>query len=99
MLTLLYSAETWTLRERQKQRLRVFDMACLRKIEGVMRRDRIRNGEIFSRLNIRCSIIDRIQNRQLRYFGHLNRMKDGRYPKIAYNGYVHGSRKKGGPKN
>src|SRR6218665_3423756 len=33
--TLLYNAETWTLRERQKQRLRVFEMACLRKIEVV----------------------------------------------------------------
>src|SRR6218665_1700626 len=29
--TLLYNAETWTLREKQKQRLRVFKMACLQK--------------------------------------------------------------------
>ncbi len=39
---LLYNSETWTLRETEKQRLRVFEMACLRKIEGVTRRDRIR---------------------------------------------------------
>src|SRR6218665_1836541 len=49
--TLLYNAETWTMTEKQKQRLRVFEMACLRKIEGVTRRDRIRNEEIFNRLN------------------------------------------------
>ena len=85
----------WTLREKQKQRLRVFEMACLRKIEGVTRRDMIRNEEIFNRLNIRIGIVNRIRNKRLRYFGHLNRMKNERYPKIAYNGYVHGFRKRG----
>ena len=49
--TLLYNAETWTLREKQKQRLRVFEMACLRKIEKVTRRHRIINEEIFIRQN------------------------------------------------
>ena len=39
---LLYNSETWTLKEAQKDRLRVLEMAFLRKIEGVTRRDRIR---------------------------------------------------------
>src|SRR6218665_557752 len=93
--TLLYNAETWTLREKQKQRLRVFEMTCPRKIEGITRRDRIRNEEIFNRLDIRLGIIYRIRNKRLRYFGHLNRTKNERYPNIAYNGYVHGARKRG----
>ena len=59
----------------------------------------LRNEEIHSRLNIRCSIIGRIQNKRLRYFGHLNRMQDERYRKIAYNDYVHGVRKRERPKN
>jgi len=46
------------MKEKQKQRLRVFEMACLRKIEGVTRRDRIRNEEIFNKLNIRIGIVD-----------------------------------------
>ena len=50
---LLYNAETWTLKEAEKQRLGVFEMACLRKIEGVTRRDRIRNTDIRERLNRR----------------------------------------------
>src|SRR6218665_26492 len=36
-----------------------------------------------------------IRNKRLRYFGHLNRMKNEQYPKIAYNGYVLGTRKRG----
>ena len=43
----------------------------------------IRNEEIYNRLNIRCGIIDRMQNKRLHYFGHLTRMQDGRYPKLA----------------
>src|SRR6218665_1637845 len=68
--TLLYNAETWTMQEKQKQRLRVFEMACLRKIEGVTRRNRIRNDEIFNRLNIRIGIIDRIRNKRPRTLGN-----------------------------
>src|SRR6218665_2488059 len=81
--------------QKQKQRLRVFEMACPRKIDGITRRDRIRNEEIFNRLDIRLGIIDRKQNKCIRYIGHLNRMKNERYPKIAYNGYVHRTRKRG----
>ena len=44
--TLLYNASTWTLKEKQKQRLAVFEIACLRRIEGVTRRDKLRNEEI-----------------------------------------------------
>ena len=87
------------MKQKQTHRLRVFGMACLRSIEGDIRRDKmIRNEEMYSRLNIRCSIIDRIQSKRLRYFGHLTRMQDERYPKIACNGYVRGVRKRGRPK-
>ena len=34
---LLYNSETWTLKEDQKDRLRVLEMSFLRKIEGVTR--------------------------------------------------------------
>src|SRR6218665_3200294 len=88
----------WTLKEKQKPRLSVFKMACLRRIEGVTRRDKIRNEEIYNRLNIRYSIIDTIQNKRLCYFGHLTRMQDERYRIIACSGYVHGVRKRGRPK-
>ena len=63
--------------------------------DRVTRRDRIRKEEIFNRLNIRIGIIDIIRNKRLQYFGHLNRMRNERYPKIAYNGYAHGTTKRG----
>jgi len=42
---LLYNIETWTLKEKQRQRLRVFKMAWLWRIEGITKRDKIRNKE------------------------------------------------------
>ena len=95
---LLYNSETWTIKETQKQRLRVFEMACLRKIEGVTRREKIRNEEIRERVGC-CQEIDRrIRKRRLKYFGHVNRMPPERYPRIALYGYVHGKRNQGRPK-
>src|SRR6218665_44022 len=39
--TLRMYGSAYGMKEKQKQRLSVFEMACLRKIEGVTRRDRI----------------------------------------------------------
>jgi hypothetical protein len=39
---LLYNSKTWKLKEEEILRLKVFEMACLRKLEGVTR-ERIRN--------------------------------------------------------
>jgi len=95
---LLYNSENWTLKTTQQNRLKVFEMSCLRKIEGVTRRDRIRNEEIFDRLKLSQDIYIRIRQRRLRYFGHVNRMSQGRYPKLALEGYVQGRRGRGRPK-
>ena len=73
-------------------------MTFLRKIEGVTRRDRIRNKEIYDRLSLRQIVIQRIQQRRLRYFGHVARMGQNRFPRIAMEGYVHGERGRGRPK-
>ena len=83
---LLYNSETWTLKEKDKSKLRVFEMTCLQKIEGVTRKDRIRNEEIRGRLHVQQDIVGDITKRRLRYFGHISRMDNGRYPKIAFNG-------------
>ena len=50
---ILFTARTraTTAKLASRNRLKVFEMACLRKIEGVSRRDRIRNTEIQNRLN------------------------------------------------
>jgi len=90
---LLYNSETWTLKQTQENRLRVFEMSCLRRIAGVTRRDRIRNKEVCDRVGLLQDIANRIQQQRMQYFGHVQRMDHTRYPKLALHGYVHGTRR------
>ena len=68
---LLYNSETWTLRESDKSKLRVFEMNCLRKIQGITRRDRKRNDDIRRELGMEIDVVKRIQKKRLGYFGHV----------------------------
>ena len=73
-------------------------MGCLRKIKGVTRRDKIRNADIRKELGITTDIVQKIQARRLRYYGHVVRMKAERLPNIALFGRVHGKRTRGRPR-
>ena len=44
--TLLYGCETWTILKRHERKLQAFEMMCLRRVEGVTRKDRVRNEEV-----------------------------------------------------
>ena len=88
----LYGAETWTLKAADERRLNTFEMSCLRRIMGVSRRDRLRNYHIRATLGINTSIHDRIHIRRLTYYGHVTRMDNTRFPKIALEGVIHGTR-------
>ena len=95
---LLYNSETWTLKEVDKNRLRVFEMSILRRILGISMWDRWRNNDIRARLHLEQDVISMIQRRRLLYFGHANRMKEDRIPYIALHGRVHGTRPVGRPR-
>ena len=55
-------------------------MKVLRLIKGVTRLDRHRNEDIRRELGVE-SILDFVERGQLRWFGHVKRMGDERYPK------------------
>jgi len=95
---LLYNSETWTMKESTKNYVRVFEMGCLRKILGVSRRDHIRNSDIRSTLNIQMDVVQKIQRRRLKYFGHVVRMEGNRFPNVALYGQIQGQRERGRPK-
>jgi len=73
---LIYNSETCrTLTKSLKNKLRAFEMGCLRKILGVSRISHIRNTDIKNQLSIQHDIVDRIRSRRLRYFGNVVRMQ------------------------
>ena len=96
---LLYNSETWVLKESDKRVLLAFEMMCLRRIEGISKRDRKRNLDIRKGLGMQTGVVNRIQQRRLRYFGHVARMNCDRYPQIAMPGRVQVTRGRGDQKN
>ena len=55
-------------------------MRCLRRILNIKWQDRITNNEVLSRANA-TSMTTILQQRRLRWLGHVCRMEDGRIPK------------------
>jgi hypothetical protein len=70
---LLYGSEIWTLKYYRK-RLQAVEMDYLRRSARVSRLEHISNQEIRTRMNAEESIIDRIKNKGLNWFGHVLRM-------------------------
>ena len=78
--TLCYGSESWTLTQKTRGKVAAAEMRVLRLIEGVTRRDRLRNDDIRERLGIEA-ITTNVEKGQLRWFGHLHRMEEDRIPK------------------
>ena len=79
--TVAFGAETWALREADRRCLNVFEMKCLRPMVGVTRWDRIRNEEIQRKAGMEETVAEKVDRRVLRWFGHVERMDEGRWPR------------------
>ena len=95
--TLMYGAETWTLTTKDWSRLVAAEMKPIRIILGKTRLDRLRNEELRKRLDV-MPLESRIEQAKLRWLGHLQRMEDGRTPKLAFNWMPNGRRPTGRPR-
>ncbi|KAF2898677.1 hypothetical protein ILUMI_07498 [Ignelater luminosus] len=69
-------------------------MKYLRKVASKTRRDRVRNTTIRMRLGVR-PLEEMIKDNQLRWYGHLNRMDESRYPKRVFEARLVGTQPRG----
>ena len=95
--TLTYGSESWTLNEAQKSKIQAMEMRYLRKVKGVTRMDKIRNDIIREELGIE-SIMQKLDEQKLRWFGHLSRMMDNRPTKIIWESKTQKRASRGRPK-
>jgi hypothetical protein len=96
--TVLYGAEAWGVRAEERRRLNVFEMKCLRSMAGVTLRDRITNDVVRIRTGMVKKLENRVDSRVLRWFGHMERMDEGRLVKRVMNAEASGRRPRGRPK-
>jgi len=95
--TLLYGRETWTILKRHESKLQAFDMMCLRRVEGVTRKDRVRNEEVKKTLG-QEAVMDIVNKKQRKWKDKVEAMSEGRLVKKAYMDEARGSRPRGRPK-
>ena len=95
--TALYGVETWNMSVKDRRKLNVMEMRCLRSMCGVTRRDRIRNEEIRRRTGVTRELSGRADQSVLRWFGHVERMEESRQVKKIYRSEARGATLQGRP--
>ena len=96
--SLLYGSETWRLTENNKRRVEATEMDALRRSSRISRKDRIRNVTIRQQIGLEETIIKEIEQNQLTWYGHVQRMAEERLPKIALKWMPKQKRARGRPK-
>lgn len=95
--TVLHESECWIL-EKEKDRLRTFEMYCLRIILNIRWEQRITNVRVRELTEWRQGIVERVLDNQKKWFGHAERMEAGRWPRKMMYSRMHGNRPTGRPK-
>jgi len=97
---LLYGGEYWAMREDLLRKLEVFHNQCVRVMCHVNKfqqwTKRIKTKTLLIQTGL-CSIREMIASRQLRWFGHVVRMKNTRAPKMLLTCWVDAKRPVGRP--
>lgn len=96
--TLCYGSEIWTINADLKRRLNAVEMDYLRRSARTSRLQHVTNEVIRDRLHARESVLDRIEIRSLRWFGHLMRMPEHRWPRRMFEWVPPGRKKRGRPR-
>jgi hypothetical protein len=73
-------------------------MDTLRRSSRISRKDRIRNVTIRQKIGLEETSTQEIEQNQLKWYGHVQRMAEGRFPKIALKWMPKQKRAQGRPK-
>lgn len=93
-----YGSEVWPLKEKNIRTLEATEMDFWRRAAGRSRVERITNDRIREIMGVHRTITDDIRTKQLRWYGHVQRMADERLPKQVLDWKPIGRRKRGRPR-
>lgn len=95
---LLYGSECWTMYNTFEKKIQVTEMRMLRMSAVVTLRDRIRSKYIRGSLGV-TDIKEKIEERQLRWYGHIQRRPDNHMVKEAMKISFNLDKQRGRPRN
>ena len=81
--SLLYGSETWRLTEDNKRRVEATERDALRRSSRISIKERIRNVTIRHQIGLEETIVKEIEQNQLTWYDHVQRMAERRLLKIA----------------
>ena len=93
-LFFLYAAGMWTMLQRDRNRVRAFEMRCWRRLLRVPWTARRTDVSIPDELGIQVRLDDIVSHQILRYFGHIMR-RENTLEKTIVEGKVWGRRPRG----
>jgi hypothetical protein len=73
-------------------------MNVLRRSSRISKKERIRNVTIRQEIGLEKSVVEEIEQNQLTWYGHVQRMAEGRLPKITLKWVPKRKRTRGRPK-
>jgi NADPH-dependent glutamate synthase beta subunit-like oxidoreductase len=89
---LTYGAETWTVKQKHRNKLLATEMDYLRRWARISRMDKIRNEAIRTKMGTKRNIVQETEEQQLRWYGHVKRMEDGNIVKQVAEWKPHGEK-------
>jgi hypothetical protein len=95
--SLLYGSETWRLTENNKRRVEATEMDALRRSSRISRKERIKNVTIRQQIGEEETTVKETEQNQLTWYSHVQRMVEGRLPKIALKWMPKQKRTRGRP--
>lgn len=93
---LTFGCESWVLTSSMKSKIQSMEMKYLRRVLGITRKDKIRNTTVRAELQVK-PVLERIEDCQLRWFGHLTRMNKDRPVRQVWKARRHEKRTRGRP--
>ena len=94
--TMLYGCETWTVTKRCESQILSFERKCYRKILRIGWTQKVTNKELYRKIQLTETILQKVIQRKLRLFGHICKIKDNRKIKTLVFGMMDGLNKKNG---
>ena len=86
------------MRNAERRKVDVLEMKCLRSFVGVSRMNRVRNEEVRRRTGIERELVNKADQRVLRWFGHVERINKYRVARNVLMAEVSGGRVRGRPR-
>ncbi len=100
--TLTYASKTWAWNESQRSRVQAAEMSYLRSACGVNRMDGMSNESIYERFGMchvgvgkKCGVVEKVTRQMLKWFGHVERMEEGKMTKRVYVSEIEGGNVRG----